>query len=257
MTPTCINCNYDLTGLDPNGFCPECGTPVQSSLLPAPRPLVLAGAPHINKLKRGLTITLIGAAMTYSGWSVYAIGITLWLLDLRHIFNLRAATPIKSIAIPSIPLGAIIACIGIYLFTAPRPDLPKSTTTDARRMSRSCAVALAACTLVALSSISSQHGLARILPILALMFPLSGLAALTLHTALFVSLITYTKEIAQAINAKRLEKITTTYTWLIPAFATIGLVLLALGPIIAALLQLHLLLSTRRALANLERKSQT
>ena len=38
MTAKCLNCGYDLSGLDPSGRCPECAHPIAQSLADAVTP---------------------------------------------------------------------------------------------------------------------------------------------------------------------------------------------------------------------------
>lgn len=56
----CIGCRYDLGGLAPQGNCPECDTPVRSSL----EPHLLTNAPTVFLLKLRNSARIIVAALT-------------------------------------------------------------------------------------------------------------------------------------------------------------------------------------------------
>lgn len=98
----CIDCGYNLHGIDPSRDCPECGTPVASTM--RGDLLRYADAGWLDRLRRGsqliaisIVIGLIGAAVgmaiaagdpmfgTIAGWVVDLISTGLWIAGLFYV----------------------------------------------------------------------------------------------------------------------------------------------------------------------------
>lgn len=164
---TCFGCQYDLTGLDAAGRCPECGRPIAESLAPA-WVNTYHGMPKPQA--RRLQLALILAGMGMPLWLLYAVG-------------LASASPggqpvPRSEAWNTLLLGLGAVCLSapgwVMIFrvemTAAQGFFPVVTRVHARRLLVShlllAGVALAAGAL----QLTSQRGLAKTFAWVALLW---------------------------------------------------------------------------------------
>jgi len=182
---SCNHCGYNLRGLQPDGMCPECGTPISRSI--HGDFLEYCDPNWLDRLHLGVRMKL---------WNI-VLGILVGFLA-----GLLAGVGISPV------LGKLLsiagAAVGLYaaiLITTqePRISLEEDTLT-LRRVVRACAVATFGAALV--NSIS-HHG------VVVMITALVALAGVVQYLGEFV----YFRRFARRIPDGALERATTTVMW--------------------------------------------
>lgn len=122
----CIRCTYDLVGLTSAGACPECGTPVAETL----RQGLFSGADlaYLRRIRRGLSLVLGGICT----WLMLVIGSVVANAVVQ--FGMVSASPgggftvspwmlvVQIIGTVAIFVSLMIVLWGYWRFTEPDPD---------------------------------------------------------------------------------------------------------------------------------------
>lgn len=127
----CVTCGYNLRGARPTGACPECGTPVETTL--RPDLLHQADIGWLADLKKG------------SHWLVIAIVLSLLMIPVGMIIGIVStagsigqgrAMPISALVpLTILGLGAFITyCVGVWFLTKPEPH--RATDHTSRKIAR-------------------------------------------------------------------------------------------------------------------------
>jgi hypothetical protein len=163
----CVDCGYDLRGLDAGGECPECGTPVARSLT---GDLLADAAPGwLRTIARGQRLVSRGTVV-FVGAVVFGIISSLAIGTLG--FYVRAST-IAAISLVTEPVlevaswvGLVLVLVGTLLLTAqePRDTLlePWTSSRSVARLGLGAAIVLGALFFVSgLRPLGLPLGLAR------------------------------------------------------------------------------------------------
>lgn len=124
----CVRCRYSLRGLSITGNCPECGTPIRTTVLYTIDPQVpqLRPLPHPRFVGNALLLAsisaLLGALLLVAPWAMDA---AYHLLDLLQetdrgpwIHSLRAWLPALSVLAL---LVTMLSCLALYSPVVPTP----------------------------------------------------------------------------------------------------------------------------------------
>ncbi len=148
----CLQCGYNLRGLSPAGACPECGTPVQRSLLG--NLLVYSSREYVRQL-------VIGVRLIW--WSI-TIAILLGIGGALLGFMLSAAVGGAASFGHVVALGGLVTTamglVGWWLLSSPDPAvLGEDKAVGARKVLRVSLVVSAACFL---ANTVFQYGFGRV-----------------------------------------------------------------------------------------------
>lgn len=231
----CIHCSYELIGLAIAGNCPECGRPVSDSL----RGLLLqfASADYIATIRRGHSLILNGIPLQI------AVIVVLSVLGIAGL----AGNTLFFAQGAGLLVGAIIL-FGYFKVTQPDPSfVGTETPTNARKIIRIAAIVQIG---VSLLSLILQAMVGKGIPSLELIGALVvvSLIGFAAYLVQYSAMMSYQRWLASRVPDQWIIKRTKTYIWLLPVLATVGGILLALGPLIALVLYWNLLNRMRKHL---------
>lgn len=251
----CITCAYSLTGLQPNGQCPECATSIELSL----REPTLANASreYIRTLRSGLSLVLNGILLQIT----CAIGAFLGGAVLG-VMGGGGALSVLTFVLPGLMLlVSIMIMAGYWKYTAPDPSqVAFETTKSARSIIRIAvigqiilSVISLAMTFIPVSARATAGGAApAITPVMMLGWLLS-LVSLALWAMQFFGVMRYTRWLATRVPDQLIVKQTKRYMWLLPLIGVLGAVLAGLGLLVALVMYWKLLDRLRTHLKSIER----
>jgi len=200
----CVYCGYLLRGLEPEGECPECGSPIERSL--RGDLLCYADPDWLARLRRGVSLILWYIAL-------------LFLLIILSMFAgiLFAATNPGGASGQAVPINVImqglgvllglVYLVGIFLVTAPEPriaDLEDPVTL--RRTIRTCTIVAVIGGLLEAGGGANTSSAAQIVKVLGGVFQIAGIVA-------FFGLFVYFRRLALRIPDHDLARSTRTVMW--------------------------------------------
>lgn len=128
----CVTCGYNLRGAKPTGACPECGTPVETTL--RPDLLHQADIGWLADLKKG------------SHWLVIGVVLSLLMIPVGMITGIVSAMGLGAQSSSAMPIGALVPLtilglgvsitysVGVWFLTKPEPD--RATDHTSRKIAR-------------------------------------------------------------------------------------------------------------------------
>ncbi len=242
----CVGCGYNLSGLPLSGNCPECAKPVRLSLLG--ELLQFAAPEYVKSIDTGLRV-IIAAIIAYLVLWILKIGLSIALAAYTGNGQLSPAA-LDLILQGLMLLPSIFFIFGYWLYTTPDPGFTGlEKPTSARTIARIAACVqpgakLGAITIKLLGVHAPGAGTfgGALLDMLSRAFSVLDFAA---FATLFFAITLYTRWIAFRVPDEGLVKRTREYIWYLPLLQTIGLLLCGLGPLIALILYLSMLLAIR------------
>jgi predicted RNA-binding Zn-ribbon protein involved in translation (DUF1610 family) len=226
---TCFNCDYNLAGLDPSGVCPECGFTIEGSI--GRGELAKANPGYLAKLHKGVFI--IQAAIIVQILMVFAsigVGVAVGMSGGQST-AFEIVTGLIFLAI------ALITIYGWWLFTETDPDYSGNYTgSEARKLVRIMILIGAGFTLIqtVLNFIPVSNTISIVIGVLALI-------ALVVSVIQFFAQMFYIKWMAPLIRNKKVYNRSKLLMWLGPVLMTFGILLIGLGPLIALVLYWNML----------------
>ena len=120
----CARCGYNLRGLRADHLCPECGTPIERSLIG--NLLRFADPEWLAKLRLGIALRL---------WNLLVaafLGVGAVIAQFFGLFTIQTAIGI---------LGGLLGLWAVWLITTPEPNIAVSEDSmSLRRLIRACAI---------------------------------------------------------------------------------------------------------------------
>jgi serine/threonine protein kinase len=233
----CLSCGYDLRELPRDQNCPECGTPIERTM--RGNLLIFSTPEHLRKLRRGVSCVIIGACgLLLSTVASLVMGFAVGL-DMIGASSVVIAFDI-SMATLQVAMAALIMT-GWWMASSPDPSILGMDRADwPRRVLRiTMFIALLLFVIVmigkSLDLFEVEHRV--------LLVSLLGLLTLMLIAlaVLFIASMVYLRWLARRVPDRRAEQQAMHYLWLLPLLSTVGLCVLGLGPVAAAVLYVVLL----------------
>ncbi len=242
-TRACIKCGYSLQGLATSGVCPECGTPVADSLrgtllqFSAPEFIATIRQGHVWVLNGILASIIVGVATVVIALATSGSAA---MMTLMQFVNLGIA---------------VFIFLGYLKLTEPDPQFQGTEKPDsARNIVRIAVIAQIVISVLQIvlnfavpASAAGPSGLAAAL---TLVLTLAGFAGLAVQ---FFAMMLYTRWLAARIPDEHIVKRTKTYMWLLPLLATVGMIVVGLGGLIALVLYWNMLHRMRQHLVSIEK----
>lgn len=223
----CVSCNYELSGLQRSGVCPECGISVELSLDGCF--LQGIGLGRLDTLRSSLRLVQVGL-LAYAVSNIITVGLS--CLGAPEELGYWSALHLVGAALAAGALAT--ALVGYWRFTV--TDF--CIITGVSRIARKCALSTACIQCVAqvasvVLQIAVNYGFnASIETALRLVNIIIVISWTTHYVAIMTCLHWLGKKIPDAVVVAR----TTIYMWVLPLLTTIGILAIGLGPIAAALL---------------------
>lgn len=239
--PMCIICGYDLQGLARDGRCPECGTPVEQSYLPD---LLANRSPaYLRQLRSGLSWVLNGILVAFS---VMIAGIFVVAIAMTGTLPFSPNAVQLSLELISVACSAAIL-FGWWRLTTPDPGkLDAQFDLKSRQVIRVAVMVQAAAAVIefALNAVILT-GTAANMALIMLARAASVISGAAWITQFFAAML-YVRWLARRVPDRKLHDKAKRFMWLGPLLYTVGIVLLALGPLIALVMYWNMLDKLRK-----------
>jgi hypothetical protein len=261
---TCINCDYDLAGLDTTGVCPECGIPIERTLEKTPR--LRAHPDYLKKLETA--VSCIRKAILLFATTILALLLGAILLALA-----RAGPPTHgllwfaaAIAVIALLVSIILLITGWMKLSAREPGIQEEQSAATAHMITTivCVIAVLISTAIDLMTQQAVPGIASpSQTATARQFTYqfgNANANITVFygfdpayfivVAATVTSLLVMRRIARRTPDRKFLRSLRRDTILIPILATVGILLCALGPIIALALYYRHTMKLRNIVRN-------
>ena len=233
----CVGCGYNLRGLEVSGKCPECGLDISRSL--HGDQLVFSSVEYLGALCRG--IRLIFAALV-ARVLIIVIGIVVGLLIG---INADSISPgVESLAMGLAALAdaavAIVLIVGWWLFSTPDPSITSANTGDTARKFVRITVLISGVAGI-LNSTGETYQVTVASPLVFLAAALAIIVLVAWIVSFFASMV-YIRWLAKRIPNERVDRAAKRLMWLGPLLMTVGMFCLMIGPLVAFILYIILIL---------------
>lgn len=213
---TCFQCRYPLEGIRA-AVCPECGWPTAYS------------ARH-SALERAETVGALGRALgSMRLWMIVTVACYLPSIVAALLLRLEGMSLLFDL------LGTVAGVfytIAVWKLTS--TSMPAMTDAPNHWPGSARALARVGCVAGVTVSVVSLGAQGRPNPALIV----AGLGAVVVTS---IGVMMCLRAIARMVPDRRLHDRAGVYVWLIPVLNTVGMLLLLLGPFVAAILEAHLL----------------
>lgn len=232
---TCFQCDYELVGLDPSGPCPECGFPIEGSI--GRGQLSTADPAYLAKLHKGvfwIQTAIILMVLQFIGMFFIGTMTGIGGAGVGAANTINLISPILSVAF------SVMLLIGWWMFSTPNPDTSdRYSGDDARKLVRIMILISAALTVIQLPfAYLSQSGQLDLILLIAGGLSILGLIVFAVR---FFAEMFYIKWMAPLLRNKKVYNRARMMMWLGPVLCTVGLLLIGLGPLIALVLYWNML----------------
>lgn len=242
----CLRCGYNLRGLQPEGACPECGTPIVRAL--RGNLLIYSAPEYVAKLHRGLLCILLAIVTLVGGG----------LLLLVAFFCVQVVFPewqwlspwISNIATVGSAGLSVLSLIGWWLFSTPDEAIIGRDVRDTPRRVLRIAVVLSAAVMI-VDALGELH-MYQYLNFAALGL-IGGFIGLIAWLAQVFASLLYVQWLAKRLPDRRIAHRARIYLWLLPLVYVIGFCVFLLGPLVAMVLYFILLNDVRVRLGAVRR----
>lgn len=251
---TCFWCDYDLTNTDPNTNCPECGVPATTSIgqgVLAPVPAETLTAVHTGmKLATILVLVYIVtviASVIAMGWAMST------LTNSETYWVVIASSTINNLVLLAITYGW-------WKISTTLPNIPPLVeATDRRTFLRVMIWVFAAITVVTmlLSFIPTNYDPMAQTTWVDVITLIVGLISLIIMLLFFIAQVRYIGWLAKLVQNKKMEKRAKHLVWSGPLISIFGVFLLFLGPLVILILYWNMIEYTRRDVKKILKSKHT
>ncbi len=244
----CLNCGYNLRGLQEDGRCPECGTPVERSL--KGNLLIYSSPEHVASLHTGVFLILAGIIvqiLTYIG-SIVALGVLATQSGGARLGG--GATGVVSF-ISLVVSGVLL--IGWWMFSAPDPAIVGTNTGSRARQAVRITVAVSAMVMAVNAVLEYAVPASSTSGVILTSSKTANLVAMLVK---FFAAMFYLRWLAGRLPDDRVFKRATLLMWLVPVLVLVALCTLYLSLLVALVLYWNLLDRVRRDLKEIRATRQ-
>lgn len=249
----CLQCSYNLRGLDAGGVCPECRTPISRSLGTDAR-LAWSSPEYLAKVQRGLFLVVAGIFGQVLVMVLLMFGGLMFMAASRSSGprGVGAATPpwyFAASGLLSAALGLVVL-LGWWLVSEPDPRFANSPRdVSSRRFLRAATI-----TQLALNVVNLGVGTvsASLTSSMVLFTGLTLLSTASWAVAFFAQMI-YVRGLGERVPDAWIIRRAKLMLWLGPVLVTVGILLLGLGPLIALVMYWNLLDRLRKQVKRVRR----
>lgn len=240
----CKQCAYDLSGLNSEGLCPECGLPIERSL--TEDLLEFSSPAYLASLHKGVVLILTAIIIKL----ILAVGGI--IIGVVMGINQVDPTLFQQLNYGFGFIASLMLALGWWLFSAPDPAYTgRLDGSKARQIVRITTVTVAGISLVLVPmqfvTINATTG-----PLLAVVVVLGLISLIAWATGFFAAML-YIRWLAPRIPDERSFDRAKTLMWAGPLLFTVGSVCIGLGPLIALVLYWNMLDWIRKDLKTIRR----
>ncbi len=229
----CLNCGYNLRGLQEDGRCPECGTQVERSL--KGNLLIYSSLEHLANLHTGVFLILAGIILQM----LNVVGSIIAKVVLGVLSSGAGISGNVEVASTIIKLG--ISCMllcGWWLFSSPDPAILGTNTGSKARQAVRVTVAISA-VLMAVNAILEYAVPA--LPSNVTILSVSSAGNLVAMMVKFFAAMVYLRWLAPRLLDERVFKRAKLLMWLVPVLVLTALCTVYIGLLVALVLYWNML----------------
>ena len=247
----CVTCEYDLSGLNPGGVCPECGTPVERSVRGG---LLVDSRPeHAETLRRG-ALVIVAAVATQVAIFIGSLALA---VAATPPAGQGSSGPFVALTITSTAI-TLAALLGWWWLSEPSPEPDLADPGSTRRAWLRTAIVLqgATVTLSAATGIAGPLASPRGAAALATIGSVATTFYLIAAIVQFFASMAYLRWLGPRLPDRKVFKRSRTLMWLVPVLVTVGSLCFFIGPIIAVSLYLSLMHTVWRDLDAVVRRQR-
>ncbi len=250
----CAACGYGLLGEPVDASCPQCEAPINLTVRPGD--LLLASDHFLRRLRFGMQLVLGGIL----GQVVVTVAIVVGQVVLASPGGVVSAPVWEAVSAAAGVVVAIVIAQGWFIVT--EPDSGGRFLSAARTDGAVVRRAVFAHAVFVGTTLLGQW--LAVLPALVphqasigLVVGGAGLGAFITLCVQFFAVMAYLGHIARGTRDKALARLVRTRTWSCPVWATVGLLLFGLGPLIALVLYYNTIAAIRTRLGRILQAHRT
>jgi hypothetical protein len=250
----CVGCGYGLLGEPVDAACPQCDAPISQTVRPGD--LLLANDRFLNRLRFGLQLVLGGIL----GQVVVTVALVVGQVVLASPGGVVSAPTWEAVTAVAGVIVAIIIAQGWFIVT--EPDAEGRFLIGAKTEAAVVRRAVFAHAVFVGTTLLGQW--LAVLPALvphqqsvALVVAGASLGAFITLCVQFFAVMAYLGHIARGTRDRALAKLVRTRTWSCPLWATVGILLFGLGPLVALVLYYNTISAVRARLGHILQAHRT
>jgi len=225
----CVSCGYRLLGEPLSGRCPVCDTPIEKTVRRGS--LLLASIDYLTTARNGLRVVQVGMFLQIA---IFYVATGIKGVAVKTPFSLPPAVFEVVLAVSGV-IAALVTAHGWWMFTEPRDG---SKLAPGRRVVRSAVFAHAVFTgvtllgqwLIVLPAVAQWQGPMQVVIVL------SSFAAVVTLCVQHFAVMTFMGHASKELRDSALARIVRGRTWAIALWATVGMLVCLVGPLVAVLL---------------------